>query len=1186
MAVQLSAAASATVTIPLTKTHRGGATAADYSGVPSNVTFTAGQTRRTFTVTATDDADKDGGESVQLGFGTLPGGYAPGARRTATVTLVDDDATLIVNFGTERHTTVKVLESDTVWHRFIFSLSTSRYGPPNGNPQQPVTIPLVVTHRGGATPADYEVRGRRTLTSVTFGVGESVTSFSMRAIPDGKRETGEGLRLDFGRLPAGVRQGDWGPYETIAFVDQVLPGYTVLFGAESYTATEGGAPARVSIHLSEPVEIEPLVVRLVVTHVGATAADYTGIPKSVRFGVGEQTQTITVKATDDTDDDDGESVTLSFVNDPNGRVRVRTGPASATVALADNDGPRRVTVSFGAVTYTATEGGADATVRVELDAAPGRSVTVPLTKAHLGNATAADYSGIPMNVTFAANQTSRTFAVMATAGDGSDGGESVSIGFGTLPEGVFAGSPAATTVTLADGGEQRLVVNFGSSRGHTVQVREGARRLRLNVLLDSSPRRPVTIPLVVTHVGGATEADYAAIPESVTFAAGQTSAHYYVRALPDEEDETGEGLQLDFGPLPPGVRKGTWGPYETIDFLDPAPAANLSVSRTVVTMGFPWALDGGSTPSPRDFVVSVEAPGGGKAMAPVAAVAVEGSDVFLQLARPVAPDDTVTLSYLADAMHPIRDEAGSPAAPLTDAPVRNQTPASGLLPFSVPDRGGFSVTSQDAEPMLRVGYGQVETDAGMTPPAGLAIFSSRVNGILVSEAGVPASAAVLEGRIFAETDGPVRTGLAMANPNDAARATIEFFFTNSDGIDSGHGTFTLGPREQIAQFLDEAPFNGGSEMWGTFTFTADLPVAVIALRGFVNERSEFLMTTLPVAPIAVPTTGTVYFPLFADGGGWTTQVILVNPTHAPIRGSVQFFGSGSQTEAAGAATLTLADGRSGSAFTYAIPPRSATRLRTSNPAGPLEVGSVRAVPDPGQPAPSGVSIFTFQKDGTTVSEAGVPASTSGAAFRVYVEASGTPGQPHSVRSGIALTNTSDAPTTVSLELTALDGTATGLTESGTLPASGQSTRFIDEIFPTLRTPFSGILRIASPPISPFHSRANLAVAAFRQTTNERGDVVVTATAPSEDDSATTAAGLFFPLFVDSGGWTTQFILFSRLPGPDRVRGDPVHGAGRTAPGAVRSPDGAATESVKTPISGNASTRRQGATLRHCDGRRQ
>ena len=442
--------------------------------------------------------------------------------------------------------------------------------------------------------------------------------------------------------------------------------------------------------------------------------------------------------------------------------------------------------------------------------------------------------------------------------------------------------------------------------------------------------------------------------------------------------------------------------------------------------------------------------------------------------------------------------------------------------FSVPDRGGISITSQGTSPELRVGYGQVETDDGMTPPVGLAIFSSRPNGILVSEAGVPAVPAVLDGRIFAETDGVVRTGLAMANPNDTA-VTITFFFTNSDGIDSGHDTFTLGSREQIAQFLDEDPFNGGSETLGTFTFASNLPVAVIALRGFVNERSEFLMTTLPVAPLALPTTATVYVPHFAAGGGWTTQVILVNPTHATISGSVQFFGSGSETEAAAPATLTLADGRNGSEFTYAIPPRSATRLRTSDPSGPLEVGSVRAVPDTSQPAPSGVSIFTSQKDGTTVSEAGVPASTAGAAFRLYVEARGTPGQPHSVRSGIALTNTSDTPTTVSLELTDLDGTATGPTEPLTIPASGHVARFIDEFFPGLPTPFSGILRIAS-------TAPEIAAVGLRLAINQRNDILVTTTPPVDESAASTPSDLFFPHFVDSGGWTTQFILFSGSPG--------------------------------------------------------
>ena len=96
----------------------------------------------------------------------------------------------------------------------------------------------------------------------------------------------------------------------------------------------------------------------------------------------------------------------------------------------------------------------------------------------------------------------------------------------------------------------------------------------------------------------------------------------------------------------------------------------------MLTLGYPGAAGWGLDAVAADFVVSAEAPGGEKAMAPVAAVSVRGSAVFLQLVRPVLPDETVTLSYLADAMHPIREAAGLPAPPLTDAPVRNDTPAS------------------------------------------------------------------------------------------------------------------------------------------------------------------------------------------------------------------------------------------------------------------------------------------------------------------------------------------------------------------------------------------------------------------------------------------------------------------------------------------------------------------------------
>ena len=320
-------------------------------------------------------------------------------------------------------------------------------------------------------------------------------------------------------------------------------------------------------------------------------------------------------------------------------------------------------------------------MRVELDTAPGRSLTVPLTRANGGGATAADYSGIPETVTFGASQTATTFTVEATDDSADDGGESVSIGFGPLPAGVSAGSPAATAVALADDSQLRsVVVNFGTSTSVVPRVREGV-RARFTLGLDSIPLRPVTIPLEVTHRGGATEADYEGIPASVTFGPNERQADFILRAVLDQQDETGEGLRIDFGPLPAGVRKGTWGPYETVEFVDTDPAAQASpsVAGPLLTLGYPGPLDAGSQPSPRDFVVVAEAPGRARAMLAVTAVAVRGSDVVLELDRPVTPEETVTLTYLAAAMHPIRDAAGLPAAPLADEPVRNDTGASGPL---------------------------------------------------------------------------------------------------------------------------------------------------------------------------------------------------------------------------------------------------------------------------------------------------------------------------------------------------------------------------------------------------------------------------------------------------------------------------------------------------------------------------
>ena len=68
--VILSADPERTVVIPIETANQGGASAADYSGVPQTVTFNAGDTSRTFTFTAAHDTLDDDGESVRLTFGS------------------------------------------------------------------------------------------------------------------------------------------------------------------------------------------------------------------------------------------------------------------------------------------------------------------------------------------------------------------------------------------------------------------------------------------------------------------------------------------------------------------------------------------------------------------------------------------------------------------------------------------------------------------------------------------------------------------------------------------------------------------------------------------------------------------------------------------------------------------------------------------------------------------------------------------------------------------------------------------------------------------------------------------------------------------------------------------------------------------------------------------------------------
>ncbi len=114
-----------------------------------------------------------------------------------------------------------------------------------------------------------------------------------------------------------------------------------------------------------------------------------------------------------------------------------------------------MTVSFGSSMYSVSEG-ASVSVTVELSAALNSAVTVQITAA--GTASAQDYTlPDPLEVVFAANETSKTITVWATDDDVDDDNESVVLSLDP-PSGLSTGTPGSTTITVVDSDRAALVV--------------------------------------------------------------------------------------------------------------------------------------------------------------------------------------------------------------------------------------------------------------------------------------------------------------------------------------------------------------------------------------------------------------------------------------------------------------------------------------------------------------------------------------------------------------------------------------------------------------------------------------------------------------------------------------------------------------------------------------------------------
>ena len=108
-------------------------------------------------------------------------------------------------------------------------------------------------------------------------------------------------------------------------------------------------------------------------------------------------------------------------------------------------------------------------------------------------------------------------------------------------------------VSIVDDDAPAVVAEFAEA---TYSVSEGS-SVVVTVELDQAPGTGTGAASERDGRRRASTLDYSGIPESVTFAASDTSQTFTFTATGDSEDDDGETVRIEFGTLPAGASAGT-----------------------------------------------------------------------------------------------------------------------------------------------------------------------------------------------------------------------------------------------------------------------------------------------------------------------------------------------------------------------------------------------------------------------------------------------------------------------------------------------------------------------------------------------------------------------------------------------------------------------------------------------------
>ena len=504
---------------------------------PTGVSFAAGSTSATLTVSTVDDQALESNSRVTARLTAAAGSPYRVLFPATSMTVVDNDrATITGRVGPARE--LGAYEGDDL----LFEL-TRRHG----NTTQELAVDVKVTeyphtrvHTGVVDPVLGMMMSLPAPTSLTFAANVTTARLTVATVDDEVVERDVDIRLEIVNPADGRYYWDWREISQIVR-DNDTPEISVL-GDRSKTYYEGDSP---EFHLTRTASAaQALTVPVWVRDDGSMVS--WPAPVSATFAAGSASTTVTVATVDDEVDEPDSNIAVLVV-EPADRAGYLIRRGWDNLAVLDNDG---TLTSHGDVRLS---GGRADHGRVEVFVDGEWNVDVLFRETVRGSTTEKP-AIVCRQLGYDTGRSEVEGSYSHTTPIGPHfvctGSEERLIDCPSHPEECFQEIVGRASCQNAPD----VSVSFAQSSYTLVE----GRTVAVPVALGEAAEAELVIPLTATAGGGAeAELDYTVSATALTFAAGESEAAVTVAALADSLTEEGEHVTLGLGALPEGYRAGT-----------------------------------------------------------------------------------------------------------------------------------------------------------------------------------------------------------------------------------------------------------------------------------------------------------------------------------------------------------------------------------------------------------------------------------------------------------------------------------------------------------------------------------------------------------------------------------------------------------------------------------------------------